>query len=550
MKKFLAFLTVASAAPAAHASTTVSTYKLTRIERTSTQVMDRAEDLGLWFTQETSLTHTLADWSVPAAADGAAGRHFDDYPEIVVHYSPYDDGFYFYNMPYDETVPVPPGVPTDGEMDRGIDLGLAEAQAVVFKLSLESSGLLGSNSYTDYPIKIGEDRSAMTAGVGTDRLYWVDAWEFVYQREVDGDLFLGSYVSYTIDRTGALVGVSVVERHTVDDEGTVQADWSPAYALANVEDYIQDLADGHVPFTDSPSYYEVAFWTRPLVGYAIPGNVASAWVEPAVYTNVSVVSSHATHTGGDEIYSLARPARISLVDPGDSMEDVFPPGGYKEHPTQAFDDGRQCNEDEDCDSGYCYNPAGFFGICGDCNHEDEGCSAGNRCKYQDPLDPSVHPICVSKNQATGEGLLCESNSECGKYFQSFFQAPYTCAPIVEDSLIPLSTCSYCEDDGDCGGRDPHYCDIHVDFTDWKIYRQCEEEDSQVNGTICDLENDGHLTCQSGECAVMDLGALSVGVCSECDEDADCGMGEYCDMPTIDYFVTNEYYLKPATCESL
>ena len=157
------------------------------------------------------------------------------------------------------------------------------------------------------------------------------------------------------------------------------------------------------------------------------------------------------------------------------------------------------------------------GLCGECLSEDD-CMWG--CHLPNPLtDPPQGAVCDDGNLGGG----CETAAAC--------MAGLDCVAVLDiPGIVTITGCSECETDADCLDQcAPNYDTI---FTGFDGYWECVGDGSLADGAGCDLAGNGE-ECTSGECGEGDImGVFSMGICSECDNDNDCLVGEACDAPVI------------------
>jgi len=178
-------------------------------------------------------------------------------------------------------------------------------------------------------------------------------------------------------------------------------------------------------------------------------------------------------------------------------------------------DGGSCSADDECESGECYLAGILGGICGECN-EDADCADGG-CTLPNPF-AGMPPVCNSGMLGDGcNSDICEMD--------------LVCAEIINvPGVLTASTCSECETDADCG---MDTCQPDYDVVNVTGVNECVMPMSLPNGHGCDLVT-GDAACMSGFCAEGNLMMiLTLGVCSECEVDGDCGPGESCVAPDID-----------------
>ncbi|MEM9463629.1 MAG: hypothetical protein AAGF11_56350, partial [Myxococcota bacterium] len=183
---------------------------------------------------------------------------------------------------------------------------------------------------------------------------------------------------------------------------------------------------------------------------------------------------------------------------------MCPPGG-----------GMACNVPADCPSNACYTLGALGGVCSECDEDADcafGCSAGN------PLSGDCAFCCDGTL-----GCGCETDLAC--------QGGLPCAQLLSvPGIIDISTCSECASDADCPGG--NLCAPSYDLSSLGGQLGCVPPMSLPNGEGCDIAGSGDMQCVSGNCASATLmGIPIIGVCSECDEDADCG-GGVCVLPEI------------------
>jgi hypothetical protein len=100
-------------------------------------------------------------------------------------------------------------------------------------------------------------------------------------------------------------------------------------------------------------------------------------------------------------------------------------------------------------------------------------------------------------------------------------------------ILQASTCSECGSDSDCADPDP-LCTIQYDIGNVSGQKVCVAPGSVPDGDGCDLEGSGAMACESGICNDIDImGLASVGICGECESDADCTGGQTCTEGSVD-----------------
>ena len=154
--------------------------------------------------------------------------------------------------------------------------------------------------------------------------------------------------------------------------------------------------------------------------------------------------------------------------------------------------GEDCNDAADCEADACFQRAIGGGVCSLCESNND-CGAAS-CAY-DFIAGDPYARCV------GDGVLgdaCAAGPECASGF---------CANDV---------CSECAADNDCGVGGSCLDDATAG------YMTCLDG----AGSPCDVATPD--TCASGLCSTPPVG--NTGVCTECNETADCDPGQICDPP--------------------
>ena len=183
------------------------------------------------------------------------------------------------------------------------------------------------------------------------------------------------------------------------------------------------------------------------------------------------------------------------------------------------ENGGACTEDCECVTEQCYVVPVLGGLCGDCN-EDSDCPDGG-CNLPNPL--------TSEGSTCNDGSLgggCEDDSVC--------QDPLTCVLILDVAgILTANTCSECASDSDCS--DPtSLCTVQYDVANFTGQKVCVEPGTVPDGEGCDLEGSGTMACASGICNEVDImGLATLGICGQCETDADCAMGETCQAAEVD-----------------
>lgn len=182
--------------------------------------------------------------------------------------------------------------------------------------------------------------------------------------------------------------------------------------------------------------------------------------------------------------------------------------------------GAACADAEcDCMSGNCFVVGPLGGVCSECD-EDADCAetTGFGCNFGNPLT-GVPAVC----SMTGEiGESCESTDACAKGLE--------CGTLISvPGILEASTCGECTDDSACDGQE---CAPTYDITNIGGFFSCVDAMTVENDQGCDLMGMGE-ECVSQNCAPAAIMGIPVlGVCSPCNEDSDCAMGETCQLPEI------------------
>lgn len=177
--------------------------------------------------------------------------------------------------------------------------------------------------------------------------------------------------------------------------------------------------------------------------------------------------------------------------------------------------GEPCLGSDECASGHCYQVAGM-GVCSECN-VDADCDGGG-CS---PPNIFVQPFEPGFCNDGGLGQPCNDDDACAD--------DRACIEVVDlpEQDIRIATCSECATDDDCD--DGQTCAPHYDLANFAGYLSCTDPGTVGLGGGCDPEA-AESQCESGYCAEISVlfGALTVGVCGTCADDADCEVeGETC-----------------------
>jgi hypothetical protein len=117
-----------------------------------------------------------------------------------------------------------------------------------------------------------------------------------------------------------------------------------------------------------------------------------------------------------------------------------------------------------------------------------------------------------------------------------------CVPVFDGGGFSPMRCSECSPDVPC--PDGQGCTLITDNGLFEAYYGCIDAGTVPLGETCPVVGgvgDGTI-CASGQCAVIDVFMFQLGVCSECDADEDCMMGQTCSPPGFGMGM-----LEPGTC---
>ncbi|MFV8753764.1 hypothetical protein ACNOYE_24740 [Nannocystaceae bacterium ST9] len=225
-------------------------------------------------------------------------------------------------------------------------------------------------------------------------------------------------------------------------------------------------------------------------------------------TAASSTAGESEESTSDEGTSSSESATTSTDDanfiPSDGTDTTTdaPPGNL----------GDMCMSDADCaEDLFCNGVPQFgFAVCSECAG-DSDCAGGN-CT----LTPNGYFECGDGSL----GQMCETDEACGDGFY--------CAEVIDlAGLFNGNFCSTCKDDSMC--MNGQLCAPMVEFTDLMNIggqRSCVDPKTVPNDQVCDQNGNGDMACE-GFCTVASLmGLIEIGVCGECETDADC-MGGTC-----------------------
>lgn len=229
--------------------------------------------------------------------------------------------------------------------------------------------------------------------------------------------------------------------------------------------------------------------------------------------------------------SVGTSPSTTSVDPdsSDGMDSMgFISGGTTSGgPVGDLPNGGFCGMDEECQSGHCLAIDGVGGVCSECEI-DSDCAMGT----------CVFDIGIGYSACTdgGVGVDCMSDDGCADGL--------VCVDVFDAGGFSPLRCSECGPDAPC--PDGQGCVLITDNGLLEAYLGCVDAGTVPLGETCPVVGgvgDG-ATCMSGECGVISVfgGAVEIGVCSECDADADCPVGQTCSPPDFSMGM-----LLPGTC---
>ncbi len=170
--------------------------------------------------------------------------------------------------------------------------------------------------------------------------------------------------------------------------------------------------------------------------------------------------------------------------------------------------GAACADGGECASGFCrQDPVGGGSVCSDCAADADCPQATETCEWN---AVSGHYYCAGPTLA-GLGDACAANADCASGF------------CFDAGGGPGQICSTCSAAADCGAQRDCVFDPTFGF-------------ASCVGTIALGDN-----CQNGDQCLS--GACRGNVCSECERDSDCIGGGTCldDMAGVGYFVCTGGY---------
>jgi hypothetical protein len=245
-------------------------------------------------------------------------------------------------------------------------------------------------------------------------------------------------------------------------------------------------------------------------------------------TTVSVDESGTTDaTTGEEgtTECMELPLPETSTDPGTTDPST---GGQCEDPpdqpqNSSCTDASGCG----CASGKCFLIPILGGLCGECLDDDD-CPGG--CTIPNPI-ASIGATC----NLGGPGAGCNTDATC------LNTCAAKCGAVLDvPGIITVSTCGTCKTNADCTSPARPNCTPSYDVLNFTGGLSCKPDGSVANNEGCSLTDDGmgeplgNHVCQSGKCGQASvMGILNLGICGECNADADCPNGQTCTDPQVD-----------------
>ena len=180
-----------------------------------------------------------------------------------------------------------------------------------------------------------------------------------------------------------------------------------------------------------------------------------------------------------------------------------------------------------CASGKCFLVPILGGLCSECLDDDD-CPGG----------------CTAPNPIAGVGATCnlgEPGAGCNSDATCRNTCAATCGLVLSvQGIIDVSTCGQCETNADCLSAKRPNCSPDYDVAGFGGQLSCKPDHSIPNNVGCSLTDDGmgeplgNHACQSGKCGEASvMGQLKLGICGECNANADCPNGQVCSDPMVD-----------------
>lgn len=198
--------------------------------------------------------------------------------------------------------------------------------------------------------------------------------------------------------------------------------------------------------------------------------------------------------------------------------------------------GSPCSDPAcDCESDQCFVLEPLPGVCSECD-EDADCEPGF-CDFGNPLTMTPAVCTTGAPPCKTDDCPCETADDCpmGEYCPGIIEVP---------GILSTSFCSEC--DGDLGCVGDELCVPTYDIANISGYYYCTVPGSVPDEQGCNVDGDG-TECASGQCAPAALMGIPVmGLCSPCNDDADCGGGMTCQLPELQ-LVGDGLALAPGMC---
>jgi hypothetical protein len=232
--------------------------------------------------------------------------------------------------------------------------------------------------------------------------------------------------------------------------------------------------------------------------------------DPTNDTATASQSSTNTMTASDTA-DAGDDADVTGDDAAESSESagfINPETGGDTGPDEPQPNGGMCESNEGCESGFCYVLPMIGGVCSECLMDSDcemgTCALDFNAMYAVCTMGELGDMCDSDEGCQGE-LVCTELIDTGGFFNASFCS--TCGPTLP-----------CEGEGVCS---PVY-----DAMGFSGHMECADPGTVPNGGGCPLDDAGMgdgTVCMSGICSVADafMGFVQLGVCGDCNSDADC-----------------------------
>jgi len=476
--------------------------ELSRHSRTASELASRAAGLANAITGTTLCTASDAtSWAQEAVSSGfAAASPFSCSSNIRVQYDQGRDVLIVentaQNAPLHETA-IAARSATLGQLGASISKTQAVTKANDLLAQSDVEALL---EHTTYPWEVSSIRgfvdgvsSPSVGTVSTIRTYGVN-----FRRAFEGIHLLDTMLEVRVDgETGRITGVVVADIElTVTGRQLTKIGSDTASQM--MDDQLQDQAAmlGAASFT----------LRSEQAVYVLPSDLDSSDVFPVHHALATPLTS--TGSPGHTL-----PVALPMVStPGEDFSVQFLERRPSTPPTPA-QDGGLCQTDSQCASGHCFVADDGLGYCGDCSGTTD-CDRGSGCLPPKVLSESIRG---SRCVALARGVLCEMDEDCS--------TGDLCTPLDPNTPDGHKTCGECiPGTGSCSSGT--YCNLVITPSQ-VAYRECSPP--AALGHVCDSDSG----CASGHCVDVDFqSGRTVGVCSECTLDADCGASQNCSPPGI------------------